>query len=309
MLEKIVNYGKKIVKSIALPLTLLASLEGCTALSKPQIIPYQDSYIQVTDEKSKTKVTVFRKGDIEITLMGVSHIGTKRYYSEIEKRLNSADIIIAEGPKNERSFANALATFPFRYIDYLNSKTNKFNSTFFTGLEQQKNCLKPKIKIVIADMTHEEYEKRTVSWTKDNKSNFLLWLHNLDSLPGHLIRLPLIPVSLVYNFIDAGIGCATIGPKEFKNRKKIKFENANTETAKTLREIEWREGEKNEGYKTLFTDRDKYVLPALYEAIKKGYRKPAIVRGALHMENLDKSLERDGWKKVNGDWLETMPLK
>ena len=47
MLEKIMGYGKRIARGVILPLALLATIERCTALSKPQIIPYQGSYVRV----------------------------------------------------------------------------------------------------------------------------------------------------------------------------------------------------------------------------------------------------------------------
>ena len=309
MLKKIAGYGKKIARGIALPLTLLAAIEGCTAISKPQIIPYQDSYVRVTDKKEEIKTAVFKKGEVEVQLIGVSHFATKEYYSQIEDKLKSADFIVAEGPKNERSFANQLATFPFRGIDYLTKQPKRLNSIFFADLKQQHICLKPKVRQVIADTTTEECQKQIVPWVNDNKSNLLLFAYNLVCLPDGLINLSLMPVGLAYNFADAGISCATIGKEEFINRRRRGLASSNINLAKKLEETRFHVGERNKGYRIIIRDRDKFVLPVLYKAIEQGYKQPAVIRGAMHMNILEEYLKNDGWKKNSEEWLTTSSFK
>jgi hypothetical protein len=218
-----------------------------------------------------------------VTLTGMIHIADQSFYTQIDKELDKADLILEEGVHGLPSFGinKYFANYSFSIINRL---------TPIQGLVQQNHALKKRKNYISADMSISELNAQ---------GNFLTPLIQLIALP--LIIVGSEPY-LLYYWGKTGLASATsetwLQESEAALRHDMLLSMHMTDSpAKVL-------------IPGIIDARNALVIKKLTQNLaKEGIHSVAIPWGAAHMPGLEKDLLASGFTKSKPEtWLRSIAV-
>lgn len=227
----------------------------------------------------------------KVILYGVIHIADKTYYNNVQRDLNSYDVVLYEGvgtPEEKRQMKLA------------KTKPKGFNVSIIQelmcdvlGLEFQLKAIDYKAgNLVHADMSMKQFQEMTGGGAQASP----LPGANLDFLNNEQLK-PLIKMGrgLLRTFLKSS--------PEFQNNLKAKLAEQLAQAADGKIP-----GMNPQMYKVLVVERNKIVLNVLREQLKtRKSGEIAIFYGAAHMPDFHQRLEKEGWKQTSKTWLSAWP--
>ncbi len=252
---------------------------------------------------SRTLVSPEKQGP-SVTLLGVSHLGNKTYYKEIQKKLDRADLVLFEGvgfgdkvPKKNEGRSNAVSEMQLSLARSMGLvfqlEAIRYDRAHFRNSDLSTEALMTRLKggPLKAGRSGKEgsSEKSQVSG-QENKEL-------MEALSGN---------SFVLNFLGKALSFFGKDPKFRALMKLAIVETLGAIEGDVTRLAESSGPDMEKFMKVLLEDRNTIVFRDLRKVLKgKNPPKEIVVfYGAAHMPDLEKRLvEKLGFQSKRDDWL------
>lgn len=271
----------------ALAIAVSSASSFAQAAEEPQVLD-SIKYLERADGGGElmTGVTTFKKGDQEVDLVGVIHIGDADYYNKMNHLLSEYDVVLYEmvgGPVDQRDLSQKQEMAAMQLFQRIVQSV--------LGLRYQLDAIDyDKENFVHADATWEQWEELMNARNESLMTFFQKAMEMEDSAEMQAHYADLGAEELMS---ELGAAILEFNPDKFK--RAVAPLLAEAETMVTIME------EKEES--VIITERNKIVMKAIDKQVDAGVKRIGVFYGAGHNPDFAERLAAAGFTEGDTKWM------